>query len=107
MNAQGARGSQYIGVLFVGSEFLKFYVRDQNTNFTYRVLDATNTAGDLLVQLNGLGARGFRLESLLTARNYCVRENTAKLTDSYEPLAAPTTTSRFLTQANDRGVRGF
>ena len=107
MNAQGARGFQYIGGLFVGGEFVNFYVKEQNTSFTYQALDATSTASELLVQLNGLGTRGFRFDSFLTSGNYYVRDNSANLIYSYELPVAPTTTSGFLTQANDRGASGF
>jgi len=107
MNAQGTRGFQYIGGLFVGSEFGNLYVKDQNTNFTYEAQDATSTTNALLVQLNGFGARGFRFDSFLTSGNYYVRDNTANLAYNYELPTAPTTTSGFLTQANDRGASGF
>ena len=107
MNAQGARGFQYISGLLVGAEFVNLYVKDQNTNFSYSVQDAVNSTSDLLVQLNGMGARGYRFDGPLTSGNYYVRDNTASLTYSYELPAAPTTTTGFLTQANGRGASGF
>ena len=108
MNAQGARGFQNIGGLLVGAEYVNFYVKDQNTNFSYAAQDTASTTADLLVQLNGFGARGYRFDGFLTSGTYYVRDNTASLlTYSYELPTAPTTTSGFLTQANDRGASGF
>ena len=107
MNAQGARGFQYVSGLLVGPEYVNFYVKDQNTNFSYTAQDTPTTASDLLVQLNGFGARGYRFDSFLTSGSYYLRDNTASLTYSYELPAAPTTHSGFLTQANDRGASGF
>lgn len=108
MNAQGARGFQYISGLLVGAEFVNLYVKDQNTTFSYTAQDSASTTSDLLVQLNGFGARGYRFDGPLTSGNYYVRDNTASLlTYSYELPTAPTTTSAFLTQANDRGASGF
>ena len=107
MNAQGARGFPYVSGLLVGPEYVNFYVKDQNTNFSYTAQDTPTTASDLLVQLNGFGARGYRFDSFLTSGSYYLRDNTASLTYSYELPAAPTTHSGFLTQANDRGASGF
>ena len=107
MNAQGARGFQYISGLLVGAEFVNFYVKDQNTTFSYTAQDTASTASDLLVQLNGIGARGYRFDGFLTSGTFYVRDNTASLTYSYELPVAPTTTSDFLTQANARGASGF
>jgi hypothetical protein len=107
LNAQGARGFQYISALLVGAEYINLYVKDQNTNFTYQAMDTATTTNDLLVQLNGWGARGFRFDGVLTSGTYYVRDNTASLSYSYELPTAPTTTSGFLTQANDRGASGF
>jgi hypothetical protein len=107
MNAQGARGFQYLSGLLVGAEYVNFYVKDQNTNFSYTAQDTATTASDLLVQLNGFGARGFRFDGFLTSGTYYVRDNTASLTYRYELPTAPTTSGGFLTQANDRGASGF
>ena len=108
MNAQGARGFQYVSGLLVGAEYVNFYVKDQNTTFSYTAQDTASTTADLLVQLNGFGARGYRFDGFLTSGTYYVRDNTASLlTYSYELPTAPTTTSGFLTQANDRGASGF
>ena len=107
MNAQGARGFQYISGLLVGVEYVNFYVKDQNTTFSYTAQDTASTTSDLLVQLNGLGARSYRFDGFLTSGTYFVRDNTASLTYSYELPTAPTATSGFLTQANDRGANGF
>jgi hypothetical protein len=107
MNAQGARGFQYISGLSFGAEFVNLYVKDQNTNFTYQALDQVTTANDLLVQLNGWGARGYRLDGFDTSGNYYVRDNTASLSYSYELPVAPSTSSAFLAQANNRGALGF
>ena len=108
MNAQGARGFQYISGLLVGAEFVNLYVKDQNTSFSYTSQDTASTASDLLVQLNGMGARGYRFDSFLTSGTYYVRDNTAtSLAYSYQLPTAPTTTSGFLNQANDRGASGF
>jgi hypothetical protein len=107
MNAQGARGFQYISGLLVGSEFVNLYVKDQNTNFSYSAQDAASTASDWLAQLNSMGASGFRFDGPLTSGNYYVRDNTASLTYSYELPVAPTTTTGFLAQANGRGASGF
>ncbi|TAG02375.1 MAG: hypothetical protein EAZ43_09580 [Betaproteobacteria bacterium] len=107
MNAQGARGFQYIGGLSIGAEFFNFYGKDQNANFSYEVLDTVATGNELLTQLNGMGARGYRLDSFLTSGNHYVRDNTANLTYSYELPPAPATSAAFLTQANERGTNGF
>lgn len=107
MNAQGARGFQYIGGLLAGSGFVNLYVKDQNTTFTYQALDPVNTASDLQTQLNAQGALGFRFDSFLTSGNFYVCDNATSLIYSYDLPAAPTTTSTFLTQANGRGASGF
>lgn len=107
MNAQGARGFQYISGLLVGAEYVNVYVKDQNTTFSYAAQDTASTTDDLRVQLNGFGVRSYRFDGFLTSGTYYVRDNTASLTYSYELPTAPTTTSGFLTQANDRGESGF
>ena len=107
MNAQGTRGFQYISGLLLGAEFVNLYVKEQNTTFSYTAQDTASTTGDLSVQLNGFGARGYRFDSFLASGTYYVRDNTATLIYSYDLPPAPTTTTGFLTQANDRGASGF
>lgn len=107
MNAQGARGFQYISGLLVGAEFINLYVKDQNARYVYVAQDTANTASDLWVQLSGWGARGYRLDGFLTSGTYYVRDDTGNLSFSYELPAATTTASAFLAQANDRGANGF
>jgi hypothetical protein len=106
-NAQGARGFQLIGPLFVGPDAINLYVRDQNTTFAYEALDDATTQTALANQLNAQGARGFRFDNFFTSGTYYVKDNTAGLTYQYELLAETNTTTGFLTQANSQGARGF
>jgi hypothetical protein len=106
-NAQGARGFQLIGPLFVGADAINLYVKDQNTTFTYEALDAATTQAALVAQLNAQGARGFRVDNFFTSGVYYIKDTAAALTYQYEMLAEASTTSGFLSQANSQGTRGF
>jgi hypothetical protein len=107
MNAQGARGFQYVGGLVVNSDFFNLYVKVQSATFSYEAQDSTTTSAALLTQLNAQGTRGYRLDGFLTSGTYFVKDNSTTLTYQYELPAAQDTSAGFLTQANAQGARGF
>jgi hypothetical protein len=107
MNAQGARGFQYVGGLIIGSDFFNLYVKDQSATFVYEAEDSATTSASLLTQLSAQGARGYRLDGFLTSGTYFVKDTSTTLTYQYELPTAQTTSASFLTQANAQGVRGF
>jgi len=112
VNTQGQAGYWYYSPVFLNSQSVDIFAKDNSSSatYTYDALSPVASATALISQMNSEGAKGYRAKGELAAGTdtfwVYIKDQTQSPTFTFQSIAPQTTSAGFIQQSNGLGAQG-